>query len=74
MNESSLSSSSTRVDLGVGVEAVEVLRVDERPVLVERLGRDDHAPLVAEVGRLERHGALVPVRAELELARGSRRA
>ena len=35
--------------LRVAVEAPVVLRMDERPVLVERLGRDDHPPLVAEV-------------------------
>ncbi len=45
--------------LRVAVDAPVVLGVDEGPVLVEHLGRHGHAPLVAEVGRLDDDEALV---------------
>ena len=52
--------------LRVAIEAREVFGVNERTVLVERLGRDGHPPAGAEIGRLDRDRALVTVLPDFE--------
>ncbi len=54
-------------DLHVAVEAIVVVGVDRWAVVVEDLGGYEHAPVRAEVGRLEGNETRVPPRADLHL-------
>ncbi len=55
--------------LEVDVVALEVLRVQEGPVVLVELGGDDSAPVVPEVGRLDHEGAHDTVLADAVLGK-----